>query len=112
MTVPMFLDGALDRAAFLAYVEQMRACEPACCLHADRCGKSLIQWMSRGGKGRGRSTAKYSKLTFCYEAGPTGYGLHRLIEGLDHTCIGAAPSLIPKKAGAREDQPARCCGLG
>jgi hypothetical protein len=51
MTVPMFLDGALDRAAFLAYVEQMRACEPACCLHADRCGKSLIQWMSRGGQG-------------------------------------------------------------
>jgi hypothetical protein len=36
--------------------------------------------------------AKYSKLTFCYEAGPTGYGLHRLIEGLDHTCIVAAPS--------------------
>src|SRR6266566_4786794 len=23
--------------------------------------------------------AKYRKLTFCYEAGPTGYGLYRLI---------------------------------
>jgi transposase len=45
--------------------------------------------------------AKYSKLTFCYEAGPTGYGLHRLIESLGHACMVAAPSLIPKKAGER-----------
>ena len=44
---------------------------------------------------------KYGKLTFCYEAGPTGYGLHRLIEGLGHPCMVAAPSLIPKKAGER-----------
>ena len=45
--------------------------------------------------------AKYRKLTFCYEAGPTGYGLQRLIESLGHTCIVVAPSLIPKKAGDR-----------
>ena len=43
--------------------------------------------------------AKYDKLTFCYEAGPTGYGLHRLIVSLGHANIVAAPSLIPKKAG-------------
>jgi transposase len=43
--------------------------------------------------------SKYSKLTFCYEAGPTGYGLHRLIESLGHRNIVAAPSLIPHKAG-------------
>lgn len=43
--------------------------------------------------------AKYGKLTFCYEAGPTGYGLQRLIESLGHECIVVAPSLIPKKAG-------------
>jgi transposase len=43
--------------------------------------------------------AKYSKLTFCYEAGPTGYELHRLIESLGHDCPVVAPSLIPKKAG-------------
>jgi transposase len=43
--------------------------------------------------------AKYDRLTFAYEAGPTGYGLYRLIESLGHTCIMAAPSLIPKKAG-------------
>ena len=44
---------------------------------------------------------KYRKLTFCYEAGPTGYGLHRHIESLGHSCIVAAPSLVPKKAGDR-----------
>jgi len=48
-----------------------------------------------------RLAAKYTKLTFCYEAGPTGYGLHRLIESLGHTCLVAAPSLVPKKAGDR-----------
>ena len=42
---------------------------------------------------------KYDKLTFCYEAGPTGYSLHRLIESLGHGNIVAAPSLIPKRAG-------------
>jgi transposase len=45
--------------------------------------------------------AKYSRLTSCYEAGPTGYGLYRLIKSLSHECIGAAPSLIPKKPGDR-----------
>jgi transposase len=44
---------------------------------------------------------RYSSLTFCYEAGPTGYGLYRLIRRLGHACVVAAPSLIPKKAGAR-----------
>jgi transposase len=42
---------------------------------------------------------KYRRLTFCYEAGPTGYGLYRLITGLGHECIVVAPSLIPRKAG-------------
>jgi transposase len=45
--------------------------------------------------------AKYEKLTFCYEAGPTGYGLRRLIEGLGHPCHVVAPSLIPRRAGDR-----------
>jgi transposase len=44
---------------------------------------------------------KYQSLTFCYEAGPTGYGLYRLIRSLGHDCLVAAPSLIPKKPGAR-----------
>jgi transposase len=45
--------------------------------------------------------AKYGRLAFCYEAGPTGYGLYRQITGLGHECIVVAPSLIPKKAGDR-----------
>src|ERR671935_130983 len=45
--------------------------------------------------------AKYRRLTFCYEAGPTGYGLYRQITALGHECRVVAPSLIPKKPGDR-----------
>lgn len=41
------------------------------------------------------------RLSFCYEAGPCGYGLHRLLTGLGHDCVVIAPSLIPFKAGDR-----------
>ena len=34
---------------------------------------------------------KYRRLTFCYEAGPTGYGLYRQITKLEHECVVAAP---------------------
>jgi transposase len=44
---------------------------------------------------------QYDRLSFCYEAGPTGYGLHRQITDLGHGCMVVAPSLIPKKAGDR-----------
>jgi transposase len=43
--------------------------------------------------------AKYERLTFCYEAGPTGYGLHRQIQSLGHECVVVAPSLVPKRPG-------------
>jgi transposase len=45
--------------------------------------------------------AKYQRLTFCYEAGPTGYELYREVTSLGHECLVAAPSLIPKKPGDR-----------
>src|SRR6516162_5059563 len=45
--------------------------------------------------------AKYGRLTFCYEAGPTGYGLYRQIKRLGHECMVVAPSLILKKPGER-----------
>ena len=45
--------------------------------------------------------ATYRTLTFCYEAGPTGYGLYWLIKSLGHECIVVAPSLIPTKPGDR-----------
>lgn len=40
-------------------------------------------------------------LSFCYEAGPCGYGLHRQLTDLGWDCRVVAPSLIPKKAGDR-----------
>jgi transposase len=51
----------------------------------------LFQRLARGGR----------RLNFCYEAGPCGYGLYRLLRGLGHDCIVVAPSLIPVKAGDR-----------
>src|SRR5215208_8371636 len=45
--------------------------------------------------------AKYDRVQFCYEAGPTGYGLHRQIVGLGHACTVVAPSLIPRRPGDR-----------
>ena len=44
---------------------------------------------------------KYQRLHFGYEAGPTGYGLHRLLTGLGHSCVVVAPSLVPRKPGDR-----------
>jgi len=38
-------------------------------------------------------------LHFCYEAGPCGYELYRLIRSEGHCCTVIAPSLIPKKPG-------------
>lgn len=46
-------------------------------------------------------SARYARLTFCYEAGPTGYGLYRWIKALGHECLVVAPSLIPSKPGDR-----------
>ena len=44
---------------------------------------------------------RHARLTFCYEAGPTGYGLYRQIARMGHTCVVVAPSLIPKRPGDR-----------
>jgi transposase len=38
-------------------------------------------------------------LHFCYEAGPTGYGLYRQLTGLGYRCTVVAPSLIPRRPG-------------
>lgn len=42
-----------------------------------------------------------AKLSFCYEAGPCGYGIHRQLRQLGLDCQVVAPSLIPKKPGER-----------
>jgi transposase len=53
--------------------------------------RKLIAKLSKG----------YERMIFCYEAGPTGYGLFRWITELGHECIVVAPSLIPSKPGDR-----------
>ena len=40
-----------------------------------------------------------SKLWVCYEAGPTGYELHRLLASMGVRCDVVAPSLVPKGRG-------------
>jgi transposase len=44
---------------------------------------------------------RHRRLTFCYEAGPCGYGVHRLLSGLGQECSVVAPSLIPSRPGDR-----------
>ena len=39
--------------------------------------------------------------SFCYEAGPCGYGIHRLLTKLGFECAVVAPSMIPRKTGDR-----------
>jgi transposase len=44
---------------------------------------------------------RYEAVHFCYEAGPTGYGLYRQIIGLGSSCTVVAPTLIPRRPGDR-----------
>jgi len=44
---------------------------------------------------------KGENILSCYEAGPTGFTLYRILEEMDITCYVAAPSLLPRKPGDR-----------
>ena len=46
-----------------------------------------------------RLAGRYDRLHVCFEAGPTGYELYRLIRDLGHDCMVVAPALIPKRPG-------------
>ena len=48
-----------------------------------------------------RLAKRHGKLHFCYEAGPTGYGLYRTLTAMGHGCSVIAPSLMPRKPGDR-----------
>lgn len=48
-----------------------------------------------------RGFADPAKLRTCYEAGPCGYELHRLLASLKVSCQVVAPSLIPTAPGDR-----------
>jgi transposase len=71
-------------------------------------GRQPAQYLGEIKQGRGtlrrliwRLSTNGERLSFCYEAGPCGYGLYREIEALGHHCEVVAPSLIPRKAGER-----------
>jgi transposase len=49
------------------------------------------------------------RLVSCYEAGPTGYGLHRLLMSMGVACQVIAPSLIPRTAADRVKTDRRDC---
>jgi len=42
-----------------------------------------------------------TRLRFCYEAGPCGYGLYRQLTDLGYECAVVAPSLTPRAPGVR-----------
>ena len=44
---------------------------------------------------------KGESILSCYEAGPTGFDLYRILEEMNITCYVAAPSLLPRKPGDR-----------
>ncbi len=46
-------------------------------------------------------TAQGDAVSFCYEAGPCGYGIYRQLTALGQACAVVAPSLIPTKPGDR-----------
>jgi transposase len=50
-------------------------------------------------------------LSFCYEADPCGYGLHRQLTGLGHCCQVVAPCLIHIKPGDRVKTDRRAATL-
>ena len=48
-----------------------------------------------------RKLGPLETLRVCYEAGPTGYGLHRYLTRAGVSCIVVAPSLVPIQGGNR-----------
>ena len=42
-----------------------------------------------------------TRLRFCYEAGPCGYGLYRQLTAMGYECAVVAPSLSPRRPGER-----------
>lgn len=50
-----------------------------------------------------------SVLRVCYEAGPTGFGLYRLLASMGVACEVVAPSLVPRSPGDRVKTDRRDC---
>jgi transposase len=50
-----------------------------------------------------------ARLRVCYEAGPTGFGLHRLLTSMGVACDVVAPALIPRAPADRVKTDRRDC---
>ncbi|NMI07918.1 IS110 family transposase [Paenibacillus sp. SZ31] len=59
--------------------------------HTEKAVRKFIQTLTQDG----------SSLEICYEAGPTGYALYRLLTQMGISCSVIAPSLIPSRPGDR-----------
>src|SRR6266516_4502413 len=71
---------------------------------ADRAGgeaRSVGTFKNEAGVARKlvKQLGRAEELHCCYEAGPTGYGLHRQLSRLGATCWVIVPTLIPTKPG-------------
>jgi transposase len=65
----------------------------------------LHGWASRSA--RELTTLVARDIRVCYEAGPTGFGLHRLLTSMGVACDVVAPALVSKTPGDRgQDRPA------
>ncbi len=49
----------------------------------------------------GRLSSDGEAVGFCYEAGPCGYELYRMLRQRGQGCLVVAPSKIPQKSGER-----------
>lgn len=84
----------VHKATIAVAVARPGRCEPEYCgniANNDAALRKLLKQLSRNGE----------SLSFCYEAGPCGYGLYRDLTAQGHGCTVVAPSLIPRKAGER-----------
>ena len=68
---------------------------------AKKCASSALSPVGRRRSQAGRQTgeAACQRLAFCYEAGPTGYGLYRQHRALGYDCAVVAPSMVPVRPG-------------
>ena len=81
---------------------------PRCCLIGPR--RRWSRSPRRGGRaGVPRPLPEPARLRVCYEAGPTGYELARLLHRQGVACQVIAPSLIPRAVGDKVKTDRRDC---
>ena len=80
IAVAIATGGLRDAAEFLGTIENTPS--------------ALAKLLARFGR-------KHKRLSFCYEAGPCGYGVYRQLTEAGHACSVVAPALIPRRAGDR-----------